>query len=359
MPLRPTHLTALALTLMACSTVPRVADSAAATAAAATPAAAPRDGNVALAEADAAYGTAQFELAGARYEEAARLAPQDPRPPLGLARVRFAVAQTAEGLALLDRSIALAPTAEALILRGRILGVARRFDDAARDLERGLALAPGDGSPWPILTAVQVNRGDEVAARRGWEASLQALGAIAATDQLWTMLLAMAPDSQEPQESLDRCTRGHVAMFMERWAEAAHEQRNGLRNAPKFSWCIALSAETTARRGDPATAERLFRTALAGYPDRLAHLRADTQAWLARLLLARGGNAREAADLARASLAVRGERAATLELLARACAAAGETACAKETDERLLRRQDLPAPMRAAAEQRLHAPAPR
>jgi tetratricopeptide (TPR) repeat protein len=320
---------------------------------------APRDGAAALAEADAAIRTAQFDLAASRYEEAARLAPSDPRPLLGLARVRFAAAQTADGLALLDRSIALGATSEALLLRGRILGVARRFDEAASDLDRGLALAPGDGSGWPILTAVLVNRGDELEARRSWDASLKALGAGAATDQLWTMLLAMPPDPQEPQESLDRCARSQVAMFMERWVEAAHEQRNALRNAPGFSWCIALSAETSSRLGDQATAERLFRSALPGYPDRLAHLRADTQAWLARLLLAKGGNAREASDLARASLAVRGERTATLDTLARACAAAGDIDCAHEASERLLQRPNLPDSMRTAAQERLRTPLPR
>jgi tetratricopeptide (TPR) repeat protein len=345
MPCHRSSLAALALALLACTAVPR------------TPAlaGAPAEGPDALAEGDAALGAARFDLAGARYQEAARLAPRDPRPLLGLARVRFAAAQTAEGLALLDRAIALGPTPEALLLRGRTLGVARRFDDAARDLERGLALAPGDGSAWPVLTAVQVNRGDELEAHRAWEGSVQALGAAAASDQVWTMLLAMPPDPQEPQESLDRCARGHVAMYMARWPEAAHEQRNALRNAPGFSWCIAQAAETTARLGDAAGAERLYRTALAGYPERLAHLRADTQAWLARHLLDRGGSAREAADLARASLAVRGERAGTLELLSRACAAAGDRACAHETTERLLRRPGLPEPLRTAAEARLRA----
>ena len=156
MPLRRTAVAALASALLACSTAPR-----APAVAATSP-----DVTAVLAEADAALGLAQFEVAGARYEEAARLAPKDPRPLLGLARVRLAAAQAAEGLALLDRSIALGATPEALILRGRTLGVARRFDDAARDLERGLALAPGDGSAWPILAAIQVNRGDELAARR-------------------------------------------------------------------------------------------------------------------------------------------------------------------------------------------------
>jgi tetratricopeptide (TPR) repeat protein len=324
MPVRQAAVAALASTLLACAIAPPVPGPAASS-----------DGAAALAEADAALGMAQFDLAAARYEEAARLAPQDPRPLLGLAKVRFATAQTSVGLALLDRSIALTETPAALLLRGRILGVARRFDDAARDLRRGLALEPGDGGAWPVLAAVQVNRGDELQTRQAWAEAVKRLGAATASDQLWTMLLAMPPDPQEPQESLDRCARGQVAMFMERWPEAAHEQRNALRNAPAFSWCTALSAETTARLGDAAGAERLFRRALAGYPERLAHLRADTQAWLARLLLARGGNAGEAVELARASLAVRGDRAATLALLAQACAAAGDDHCAHETNERL------------------------
>ncbi len=345
MRLRQTALAAVASTLLACATPTRAPDHGVT---------AP-DGATALAEADAALAVARFDLAAARYEEAARLAPKDPRPPLGLAKVRFAQARTTDGLALLDRSITLVATPAALRLRGRILGVARRFDDAARDLQRGLALEPSDGSAWPILVAVQVNRGDELEARRAWEASVKAIGATAAADQVWTMLLAMPPDPQEPQESLDRCARGQVAMYLERWAEAAHEQRNALRNAPAFSWCIALSAQTTARLGDPATAERLLRSALAGFPERLATLRADTQAWLARHLLARGGSAAEAADLARASLAVRGERAATLELLAQACAAGGDAHCAHETTERLLKLPNLPDSIRTPAEERVRS----
>ncbi len=331
MTIRLTALAALASTLLACSTPSRAPDQAVA----APDSKAAPESKAALAEGDAALGMAQFDLAAARYEAAAREAPKDPRPLLGQARVRFAMAKTTEGLALLDRSIALAETPAALLLRGRILGVARRFDDAARDLRRGLALEPGEGSAWPILVAVEVNRGDEVLTRQAWAEAVKSLGTAAASDQLWTMLLAMPPDPQEPQESLDRCARGQVAMFLERWPEAAHEQRNGLRNAPAFSWCTALAAETTARLGDLAGAERLFRKALAGYPERLAHLRADTQAWLARLLLAKGGNAPEAIELARASLAVRGDRAATLSVLAKACAAAGDDHCAHETNERL------------------------
>ena len=337
----------LAAALAACATAPP-APGASPGAAAAQP-----DAASLLGEADAALRIASFDVAGQKYEEASRLAPNDPRPPLGLAKVQFAAGKIPQGLEHLNRSIALGETPEALLLRGRTLGIGRRFDDAARDLDRALALAPGDGSAWPVLAAVQVNRGDDVEARRAYDAAVKSLGVSAAVDRLWTMLLAMPPDPVQPQESLDRCARGQAAMFQGRWPEAAHEQRNALRYAPGFTWCIALAAETTWRLGDPASAERLFRRAVAEYPDRLALLRADTRGRFAAFLVEKGGSAKEAAELARASLSARGERAATLDVLARACVQAGDAACARDASSRLLRLPSLPDAMRTAAEERL------
>ena len=348
MPERRPWCAALAAALVACSAVPRAPG----------PSDAPRAAPAVLEEADAALQAARYDVAGSKYQEASLLAPADPRPPLGLAKVRLAMGRIPEGLELLDRSIALGETPEALRLRGRTLGIVRRFDAAAADLDRALALDPGDPSPWPTLAAIEVNRGDEVEARRAWDAAVNALGSAAAVDRLWTMLLAMPPDPLQPQESLDRCARGQAAMFQGRWPEAAHEQRNALRYAPGFTWCIALAAETAWRLGDPAGAERLYRRAVAEYPDRLAPLRADAQAGLAAFLVGKGGNAAEAAALARASLAVRGERAATLDVLARACGAAGDAGCARDAAERLLRRPHLPEALRAAAEERLRATPP-
>ncbi len=350
MPLRRAPWQAVLVVLAAaCSTTTTVPD---------RPPAPPRpDGAVLLREAGEALGLAQFAVAGAKYEEAARLLPTDPRPPLGLARVRLAAGDVTGALPLLDRSIALGETPEALLLRGRTLGIARSFDAAARDLERTLALAPAEGGALPVLAAVQVNRGDDVAARSAHEGAVKALGGLAAADRLWTMLLAMPPDPLQPQESLDRCARGQVAMFQGQWAEAAHEQRNGLRNAPGFAYCIALAGVTAARLGDAAGGERALRKAVADLAARQPLLQADAQAWLAGLLVDRGGNGKEAAVLARASLATRGERAGTLEILARACASAGDTACARDASERLLRLPGVPAALRSAAEARLETPA--
>jgi predicted Zn-dependent protease len=339
----------LLLLAAACGTTPAIPDR--------PPAPAKPDGAALLRQADEAFGMAQFAVAGARYEEAARLLPADPRPPLGLARVALANGKVSEALPLLDRSIALGETPEALLLRGRTLGIARRFDAAAHDLDRALALAPGDGSGWPILAAVQVNRGDDVASRRAYEAAVKALGSGTAADRLWTMLLAMPPDPLQPQESLDRCARGQAAMFQGRWADAAHEQRNGLRNAPGFAYCIALAGVTAARLGDAAGAERALRKAVADLAAGQPLLGADAQAWLAAFLLEKGGSGSEAVGLARASLATRGDRAATLDVLARACAAIGDPACAREASERLLRLPDLPDAMRAAAQARVATPA--
>ncbi|HET8734766.1 MAG TPA: hypothetical protein VFM45_13450 [Anaeromyxobacteraceae bacterium] len=354
MPLRPTWVPVLALALAACTTATRFPDAQpGAGAAAAAP-----DAAALLRAGDEAMRSARFDDAARSYEAAARVAPSDPRPLLGIAKVRFALGEIPAGMEALDRSIALGETAEALYLRGRSLGIARKFERAAPDLERSLALGGGDGSAWPVLAAVQVNLGDDVRARLAYEGAVQALGEAVAVDRFWTMLLAMPPDPGQPQEALDRCSRSQAAMFQGRWPEAAHEQRNGLRKSPGFTYCIALAGVTAARLGDPASGERAIRRAIADMSDRLAPLRADAQAWLGALLLEKDGGAKEATALARASLAVRGDRAGTLDLLARACTATGDEACAREATERLLRLPGLPEAMRAEASRRLSAAGP-
>jgi hypothetical protein len=87
-------------------------------------------------------------------------------------------------------------------------------------------------------------------------------------------------------------------------------------------------------------------------------LRADAQGKLSGVLLDARKDPAEAARLAREALAVRGERAHLLDLLARSCQAAGDAACARDASERLLRRPHLPDATRRRAEDRLASPDP-
>jgi hypothetical protein len=59
--------------------------------------------------------------------------------------------------------------------------------------------------------------------------------------------------------------------------------------------------------------------------------------------------------LARASIAVRGERPATVETLARACEAAKDRTCARDTYAKLAKAPGAPDALRARAEEKLKA----
>lgn len=264
-------------------------------------------------------------------------APADPEPLLALAEVRYALNERAEALRDADRALALRETPAALALRGRLRGIARRFDEAAADLERSLARLPGAARAWVALAAVQVNRGDEAGRDRALEAARRLLGAQAGADAFWTQLLSMAPDQVQPQESLDRCTRGYVAMMDGQWVDAQREQLAALRYAPRFHWCLAGVAETTWRLGDAARGEQLLRRVIADYPPAQDLLRADAKARLAALLLEGRRDAGEAARLLREALAVRGDRTALLQRLGQACEAIDDDACERDAEARLAR----------------------
>jgi tetratricopeptide (TPR) repeat protein len=287
--------------------------------------------------------------------EAARLDPADPQAHLALARVRLADVHLPAALAAADQAVALQAAPEALLLRGRILGTSRRFDDAAQDLTRALELDPSSAEGWALLSAVEVNRGDDVAAARAFGEVARVVGRGPAVELVWPTMFAMAPDPAQPQESLDRCLRGLAAQLDGRWDEALREQTAALRHARHAYWCGAGIAESLRRLGDLARAEALYRGVVGAFPEGQGHLRADAQGRLAALLLELGRPPAEAIALAREALARRGDRAALLETLGRACHLAGEVACARDAWQRLLRRPNLPEAMRADAEARLQA----
>lgn len=303
-----------------------------------------------------ALGENRFEEAEALFTAAAAAAPDDPALLVGRARARFARWRAAEGLADLERSLALRDGAEARALRGRQLAMGRRFDDAIPDLERAVALAPSDAATWCTLAAAQTNRGDDVEVRRAFGRAVELLGPHDAQERCWTELLAMPPDPVRPQESLDRSTRGHVHFLAGEWASGWREDLVALRYAPDYAWALAGVAEAGFRLGDVGFAEKALRQAIATFPASAAGLRADAQGRLAELLLARATPAAlEARDLVRAALAERPDRAHLLALLGRACDAAEDAACARDAYARLLARPHLPAELADLARQRTAA----
>lgn len=297
-----------------------------------------------------AAGTVGGRGAGA----AAEPAPSESERQVDLAQARFSARDLPGAIAALDRALAAGETREARILRGRYRGVARRFDDAVADLTVATERWPDDGEGWSALAAAQTARGDEWEAKRAFSRALEVMERRAAVDRVWTLLLSMAPDPVQPQEALDRCTRGRAAALEGRWDEAQHEQLNGLRKATRFEWCIAGLAESTWRLGDPERAEGILRRLVATFDPAHPELLADARGKLAELLVERGKPG-EAVGLAREALAARPDRPLLLDVLARACDAGGDSACAREAFARLLSRPNLPADARARAEARVRA----
>jgi predicted Zn-dependent protease len=309
----------------------------------------------ALPDGERALRAGDLPRAEALLRAAAEAAPADPRPLLALAKVHVAQRRFADAVRDLDGALAIRETPAALALRGRALGLDRRFDEAARDLGRALALDARTVEAWAVLAAVEVNRGDQLEAERAFAGAAALAGKAAAVDRFWTQLRAMPPDPVAPEETLDRCTRGCAAGMEGEWLEAERELRNGLRYAPRYAWCLALWAESVGRTGDLSRAERLFREALAAFSAAQRALRADAEGRLAALLVSSGKDAAEAARLARGALAVRGDRAALLYVLARACELDEDAACARDAYGRMLALPHLPEALRAGAETRLEA----
>lgn len=311
-----------------------------------------------LQQAQQAFAEGRLAQSESLFLAAAATNPDDPHPHTGLASVFIAMRRLDDAVREADRSIALRETPEALLLRGRAQALARRFHLAVPDLERAVALDPRDATAWVVLAAVQVNRGDRIEVERALAGALTSMRREEVVNALWAQLIAIAPDPVQPQESLDRCSRGYVALLEGQPGEAEREASSGLRYSPDFRWCATVLAEARWRMGDVAGAEKILRAAVDVFPAGQAGLRADARGLLARVLLAQGGGAAEAADLARQALTVRGERAEYLDTLAAACEVIGDGRCWRDAYARLLALPHLPPDMRRQAEERLAA-APR
>jgi len=310
------------------------------------------EARAALARGEAALAAGRAAEAEEALGRAAALAPKDDRPLLALARARLAAADPAGALKRADAALALRESPEGRAVRGRALARLGRFDDAAADLARALEGAPGDAPSRALMVAVQANRGDRLAAAGAFAPLVARLGRSDAVLAAWRELRFVPPDPLQAEEALDRCTRAWVALLDAQPGEAMREAANGMRFAPQFHWCAAVHAEALWAARDPASAERLLRWAIAGYGAGREPLRADAKGLLAEILSLRAGAAPEAAALAREALAVRGDRAAVLAALVRACDAAGDTGCARDASARLLALPQVPAAVREVAERR-------
>jgi tetratricopeptide (TPR) repeat protein len=307
-----------------------------------------------LVEAERARAEGRLEAAEALLETVAREAPRDPRPYLGLARVHVAKAKLPEALADAEKAVALGGGREARYLRGRVLGLSRRFEAAVPELRSVVAEDPKDVLAWATLAAVETDLGDDVEAGHAFARSVEAAGADVAVDRYWTQLLSMPPDPVQPQEALDRCTRGHAAALEGKWNEAQHEYLNALKHSQRFEWCIAGVADSFRHAGDPQRAEDIYRRLLPTFAPGKAEVLADVRGRFAALLVARSKPA-EALEHVRAALEVRPERAALLDTLALACDGTGDAPCARDAYARLLARPHVPPEVRARAEMRLAA----
>lgn len=343
----PALLAALAALALACATAAPHAPAAVAGAPAATQAA-PRDPAALVVEGEGALHENDFARADALLAQAAKLAPADARP-LALRSVAvFQRARFEEALEVARASLALGETYDARLVEGRVSAIHRKLEDAVRAYARCTALRPAAAEGWSALAAARLAVGDGDGAAKAWDELAKLEDHVKAEDRLWTDILRLPPDPAQVQEALDRCARGTAALVGGNAGEAAHEFRAVVGTVPTFGHCWSELGQANAEAGKPDDAERAFRKALEVYRPDQAGLRADSQALLARLLLDRWKDAKEALALAKAAAEVREGRPDVAATLARACERTRDASCA-----------DLArAPARKVAADAVEAPAP-
>jgi tetratricopeptide (TPR) repeat protein len=282
-----------------------------------------------------------FRAAEALFAEAATLAPGDPRPAVRHAFAVFCQGRIDDAFPLVEAALAKGDDAEGRMIAGRILAIRRHLERAAASFERATALEPERSDGWSALAAANLALGDEAAAARAYAESAR-LDPAKAEDRLWTDILRIQPDPVQIQEALDRSARGTAAYMASKYGEAAHELQAVIGTVPGFAHARAELGKAAWRMRNVALAERHLREAISSYRRDQEPLRADTQGVLAALLVSEKRNAREAVELARAALALRGERPMLLETLATACEQADDPACARETREHLVAARSKP-----------------
>jgi cellulose synthase operon protein C len=182
--------------------------------------------------------------AAALFREVLASNPGHPRALLGLARAH-AFDGTDEALAFADSSLAVNPHAPAArAFRARLMLGLERYDSAAADAGRALAVDPASVDALGVLGAVHFLRGD----RRGYE-------------QLRARALALNPRSA----AFDLAV-AELAVQQRRYQDALDMAGRGIALEPTSWGAHALAGLTQLRLGDAAAARASLDVAFAGDP---------------------------------------------------------------------------------------------
>jgi predicted Zn-dependent protease len=239
--------------------------------------------------------------------------------------------KAAEAVGALERSVALGDSARARYGLGTARAQGGQLEGALADFLRAVELEPGYGLGWKSVAKAQAALGRFPEAARALLEAQRLRPTDAEAEELGGLLGQALAARQLPREALQHHARAGALEKQGRAADAEAAYRAALAQAPAFADCHYRLGMLARARGAQGAAEEALRAALAGYRADEDLLRAEAQLALADVLLAQGGTrAAEAVALAKAAISARGERPVALDVLARACQAAGDEACARD-----------------------------
>jgi tetratricopeptide (TPR) repeat protein len=275
---------------------------------------------------------------------------------LGLASMKLN--RLDDALPALERTVALKDSPQARYNLGLLHAMRGRTDLALPHFQRSVDLDANYGFGWYGLAKAQAELGNLQGAAAAVLNAKRLRPDDPEVDQVAIEIAQNLSATSLPRAALILHARGGTLIQAGKHDEAEQAYREALRIAPTFADCHYNLGSLARRRGDLETAEREYRTAIAGYTPGEVRLLADARNNLADLLVARQKNYPEAVTLVRQAIEVRGARASYIDTLARACDANNDVACATDSFKKLLTFTEIPPEVRAHAAQRLKVLAP-
>lgn len=267
--------------------------------------------------------------------------------------------QKEEGIAEVEKSLAMKDNAPLHYVLGSLLLEMEEPQRALEHLERAVRLDPGAVRVWFDLAFTRARLGKMDEAFEAAERVKALAPEVPQTEQLFMFLSQWHAATRVSPEAAQHNAQGLQLTTQGKQDEAIAEFEAALKLEPDYADARYNLGTLLQKKGDKARAEQEYRKAIPGFHERENLLRADAQNNLAFLLVERGAKGEEAVTLARAAIAVRGERTSYLDTLARACDAKGDKACAVESLRKLLASsQTLPYEVKTHAEERLKKLAP-